>query len=355
MLNFLTFGETLVQHNADYIGPYDPNGPYTRYVAGAESNVALNLKRLMSDQVSAVWISRLGADADGDMIRDALAGRIEIYAPRMDGEFTGVQLLNHLGDGEVVRRYRRAGSAASRLDFQEDDIRASMELADLLHVTGITPALSERCAWATKMSMSSATVFGVPIVMDVNYREALWGPEDARAVYDYMRKQVAIFKVGLDEAEAVWGYGFSASEYAQWFHMDADYLFVINIMKNDSLYTLNLPIITIVTTGDTGAVADFGAYDDQVVAHPGFSVDVVDPVGAGDAFMAGVLASIYASGGRRAIWDFALSSDADKASTLQDALELGNACGALVCTQHGDTEPMPTMAQAREFIARRRI
>ena len=119
MVKFVTFGETLVQHNADYLGPYDPDGDYTRHVAGAESNVALDLVRLMGDKVRAVWVSRLGADADGDMILDALEGRIEVHAPRMAGEFTGIQLLNHLGGGEVVRRYRRAGSAASRLGADE--------------------------------------------------------------------------------------------------------------------------------------------------------------------------------------------------------------------------------------------
>ena len=87
---FLTFGETLVQHNADYLGPYDPDGSYTRHVAGAESNVAIDLRKLMPDDVRAVWVSRLGADPDGDTIAaEELTGQIEVHAPQVPGEFTG--------------------------------------------------------------------------------------------------------------------------------------------------------------------------------------------------------------------------------------------------------------------------
>ena len=98
MTKFRTFGETLVQHNADYIGSYDPDGGYTRHVAGAESNVALDLRRLRPD-IEAVWVSRLGHDPDGDMILEQLRDRITVHAPQFEREFTGIQLLNHLGGG----------------------------------------------------------------------------------------------------------------------------------------------------------------------------------------------------------------------------------------------------------------
>ena len=67
-INFLTFGETLIQRSADYIGPYDADGGYTMHVAGAESNAALNLVRLLPNRVRAAWVSRLGADPEGEMI-----------------------------------------------------------------------------------------------------------------------------------------------------------------------------------------------------------------------------------------------------------------------------------------------
>ena len=325
---FVTFGETLVQHNADYIGPYDPDGSYTRHVAGAESNVAIDLRKLMPDQVRAVWVSRLGADDDGDSIAAELTGRIEVHAPRMPGEKTGIQLLNHLGDGEVIRRYRRAGSAASRLTAEE--VLPHLEGADLLHMTGITPALSEACLETTLGVMAAAQGMGIPVSMDVNYREALWSPSEARVVCDRMREHATVFKVGHDEAETIWGGDMTASEHARRFVGGSTRL-------------------AIVTAGDSGAVAFDG---EQVVAHSGFRVEVVDPVGAGDAFVAGALAGIFQTG---SMLDFlALPAD-ERASVLHTALELGNACGALVCTCHGDTQAMPDMAQVREFVRARRL
>ncbi len=324
MTKFLTFGETLVQHNADYIGPYDLDGPYTRHVAGAESNVALDLGRLMPD-IEAVWISRLGQDADGDMILEQLTDRITVHAPQFDGEFTGIQLLNHLGEGEVLRRYRRAGSAASRLTAAE--ILPNLDGSDLVHVTGITPALSDTCRQTVMEVMRSAAGRGIPISMDVNYRDALWTPAEARAVCDEMRRLATLFKVGHDEVETIWGLGHSAEDYARFFHDGNTRL-------------------TVITTGDSGAVAYDGR---QVITHPGFTVEMVDPVGAGDAFVAGLLAGIFQRCDVPALLE--MNPDA-RTNILSSALETANACGALVCTQHGDTEPMPDMVQVEEFVSR---
>ena len=321
---FVTFGETLVQHNADYLGPYDPDGSYTRHVAGAESNVAIDLLKLMPDEVQAIWVSRLGADPDGDSIAAALTDHIEVHAPQAPGEFTGIQLLNHLGGGEVIRRYRRAGSAASKLTAEE--VLLHLEEADLLHVTGITPALSDTCLETTLAVMAVAQQMGIPVSMDVNYRDALWSPDEARAVCDRMREHTTLFKVGYDEAETIWGGEATASEHARSF-----------VSGNTRL--------AIVTTGDSGAVASDGA---QIIEHPGFSVEVIDPVGAGDAFVAGALAGILQQG---SMLDFLALPPDERADLLHKALELGNACGALVCTRHGDTEAMPDMAQLRDFMA----
>lgn len=322
MPKFLTFGETLVQHNADYIGPYDPDGPYTRHVAGAESNVALDLRRLMPD-VEAIWVSRLGHDTDGDMILGQLIDRITVRAPWFGGEFTGIQLLNHLGGGEVIRRYRRAGSAASQLTAVE--VLPHLDGSDLVHVTGITPALSDTCRRTVMDVMQAASQRGIPVSMDVNYRDALWTSAEARAVCDEMRRLATLFKVGHDEAETIWGFGLSAEDYARFFHDDNTRL-------------------TVITTGDSGAIAYDG---ERVITHPGFTVEMVDPVGAGDAFVAGFLAGIFQRYELSALLD--MNPDA-RASILSRALEIANACGALVCTRHGDTEAMPDMDQVNEFI-----
>ena len=325
MLKLLTFGETLVQHNADYVGPYDPLGSFTRHVAGAESNVALDLLKLLPGRIQPVWVSRLGLDADGDRILSELEGQLDVHAPQFEGERTGIQLLNHLGGGEVLRRYRRAGSAASQLTTAE--VLPHLAGCDLIHITGITPALSTTCRKTIFDVSAAAQDSGLPVSFDVNYRDALWAPAEARRVCDDVRRNATAFKVGLDEAETIWGGKLSATDHARQFWGGNTQL-------------------TVVTTGDSGAVA----FDGQtVVEHPGFRVEVIDPVGAGDAFVAGFLAGILEA---RSLSEFLRQDMNSRASALLRALELGNACGALVCTWHGDTVAMPDMAQAREFIRR---
>ena len=139
MTKLVTFGETMVSYNATYVGPLDPHvdGPYEVYCAGAESNVCLDLERLDVPGLETVWISKLGMDAEGDAILRSLHGRTTVVAPQVQENPSGIAYVNHMQDGSIVKSYRRKGSAASTLGF--DEVRPHLAGADALHVTGITP------------------------------------------------------------------------------------------------------------------------------------------------------------------------------------------------------------------------
>ena len=268
MKKFLTFGETMGQYNADFIGVYGAEGAYMLDCAGAESNVAVGLRKLGVSEVEAVWVSRLGDDEAGQFVLDELEGRISVKARRHAGEKTGISYLNHHSDGEHFKTYFRSGSAASRLTF--DDVEQHLRDADILHVTGITPALSDSCYDTVMASLKYARAQAIPVSFDLNYREQLWSPADADKVFERMMQYADIFKLGHDEAETIWGRGLSPEDYARQFH------------------EVNGGVV-IVTRGMNGAVAFDG---DNLLAHDGYGVDVVDPVGAGDAFVAGFLGAV---------------------------------------------------------------
>ena len=215
MVKFLTFGETMGQYNADFVGAYGDDGPYMLDCAGAESNVAVGLQNLGVPGVEAVWVSRLGDDEAGQFVLDELRGRITVLAERHTGEETGISYLNHHVDGEHFKTYFRRGSAASRLHFM--NVEPHLEDADILHVTGITPALSDTCQETVMAALRYASKHGLPVSFDLNYREQLWRPSDAAATVERMMTYSDIFKLGHDEAEAVWGKGLSAEEYALYF------------------------------------------------------------------------------------------------------------------------------------------
>ena len=125
MTKLVTFGETMVSYNATYVGPFDPavDGPYEVYCAGAESNVCLDLQRLDVPGLETVWVSKLGMDEEGDAILRSLNGRTTVVAPQVQGIRSGIAYVNHLQDESIVKSYRRKGSAASTVTF--DEIRAA--------------------------------------------------------------------------------------------------------------------------------------------------------------------------------------------------------------------------------------
>ena len=83
----------------------------------------------------------------------------------------------------------------------------------------------------------------------------------------------------------------------------------------------------------------------------GFRVDAIDPVGAGDAFVAGFIGGVLE---HTCVKEFLSSSSVDeRAPILEHALEVANVCGALTCTRHGDTAAMPSMDEVRRFLDRR--
>ena len=324
MIKFLTFGETMGQYNADFIGVYGVEGAYMLDCAGAESNVAVGLQKLDVSEVEAVWVSRVGDDEAGQFVLDELQDRISVKAKRHAGEKTGISYLNHHPDGEHFKTYFRAGSAASRLTF--DDVEQHLQDADILHVTGITPALSDACYDAIMTSLKYARAHEIPVSFDLNYREQLWSPADAAGVFERMMEYADIFKLGHDEAETIWSRGLSPEDYARQFHQVSGGLVVV-------------------TRGNDGAVAYDGSNSAE---HAGFSVNVVDPVGAGDAFVAGLLGGIME---RASLKTFLEMEAEERAPVLRHALQVANVCGALTCTRHGDTAAMPSMAEVREFLA----
>ena len=320
---FVTFGETMGQYNAEFIGVYGAEGAYMLDCAGAESNVAIGLRKLGVPGVEAVWVSRLGDDEAGRFVAAELRDRITVRADKFTGEKTGISYLNHHTDGEHFKTYFRQGSAASRLTFA--DVQPHLCDAGILHVTGITPALSDACHEAIFHALEYAKSQAIPVSFDLNYREQLWQPSEAAKVFERMAACADIFKLGHDEAETIWGRGLSAEEYARDFQR-----------WNGG--------VAVVTRGMNGAVAFDG---DNLLAHDGYGVDVVDPVGAGDAFVAGLLGGILE---RMDLKAFLSLHAAERAPILTHALQVANVCGALTCTRHGDTAAMPSMGEVRQFL-----
>lgn len=232
-------------------------------LAGAESNVAA---QVAAQGRRAVWASRLGADPLGDRVLDELKARgVDAWVERDEAAPTGVMFKDPGAEGSDVYYYRR-GSAAAHMQpgFLSPE---RLQGVRIVHTTGITPALSASCAAMTDQLFADAHAAGVLVSFDVNDRRALWSLEDAATSLAHYARAADLVFVGRDEAERLWG----------------------TVTPAEIRSHLSECAVLIVKDGDIGATAFVGT--DEPIFVPAPVVDVVEPVGAGDAFASGFLSA----------------------------------------------------------------
>jgi 2-dehydro-3-deoxygluconokinase len=256
----VTFGEAMALLLAEPGVPLTEATAFRRTVAGSESNVATGLARL-GHRVG--WFGRVGDDAFGQVVLRALRGEgVDVSRARLDPAApTGLLVRDGHGQRPVDVLYYRAGSAGSRLS--PDDVDPGyIAAARLLHLTGITPVLSEAAHQATERAVRIARDAGALISFDPNIRLRLTDPDRARQVLRPLAAAADIVLAGADEAELLTG-----KADASWF---LDHGAGLVVIKN----------------GAAGSWATDGTDTWRQGAVP---VHALDPVGAGDAFAAGFL------------------------------------------------------------------
>ncbi|QKW61391.1 sugar kinase [Streptomyces sp. NA03103] len=268
VVDVVALGESMVTFLPSVPGRLADVPSFDRAIGGAESNVAC---ALAAAGHSVRWAGRVGADGFGDHLVEAIgAYGVDVSAVRRDpARPTGVYFRtagDRATDAHEVAYYR-AGSAASAMSVDTMDLDA-VRSGRVLHLSGITPALSAGCLGLTRELTARRP--GRPLVsFDVNHRPGLWrdagdgrGPE---VLLELARGADLVF-VGDDEARDAWGLEGPEAVRA----------------------ALPEPAVLVVKQGATGATAFHG---DQVTSVPALHVDVVAAVGAGDAFAAGFLSA----------------------------------------------------------------
>ena len=268
-LDVITFGETMVCFAAHEVGPLEQAQNFTKIVAGAESNVAVGLARL---GLKVAWLSRLGDDSFGHHIRSALdAEGVDGRSITIDpAQRTGFMLKSRAPEGaDPVVEYHRRGSAASLLSLADFD-EARFLAARHLHVTGITPALSAHCAALVEHAMRFMRAAGRTVSFDPNLRPRLWPSREAMAEQLNRLAGLADWVLpGLAEGQALTG--------LQTPEAIADF------------YLARGAKAVVVKLGAEGSMWRTAEGGGRV---PGIRVErVVDTVGAGDAFAAGLISA----------------------------------------------------------------
>jgi len=300
MTDLLTFGETMVSVRT--ARPMRLGGDAHLSVAGSESNVAIGVARLGHD---AAWLSAVGNDEPGRLVQRTLrAENVDTtYLRFSDDSFTGFIAFDQPSHDITRVSYHRRGSAASTLTASE--ITAALTAANprLLHVTGITPALSETARAATLTAVRTASAAGIQVSLDVNYRARLWSRAEASVAVRELLPHIHTVFTSDDELD------------------------LLTDASNPVADLLKTVDTLVVTAGGKGAWAhtkSAGPAEVHTIHRPALPVTVVDSIGAGDAFVSGYL-----------------SATLDNLST-ESRLERATTSGAFCVTAYGDWESLPT-------------
>ncbi|ANY65050.1 2-dehydro-3-deoxygluconokinase [Paenibacillus sp. BIHB 4019] len=295
--DIITFGESMALFMPQEHKAIERATTLEQGFGGAESNVAIGLSRLGS---SVGWFGALGNDPFGRIILKTLRGEgVDVSRVRLSEEAPTGMMFRETVAGRMAVHYYRKHSAASRMEPEHLD-EAYIQGAKLLHVTGITAALSENCRRTVRRAIDIAKDAGVKVSFDPNLRLKLWSIEEAREVLLPFAADADYFLPGWDELMLL----YSTDSY--------------DVVKQK---LLELNAVKIIKGKDDATIVLDGS---EETAVPFYKADkVIDTVGAGDGFCAGFLAGIM------------------KGMTPVEAVKLASINGSLVVQMRGDWEALP--------------
>jgi sugar/nucleoside kinase (ribokinase family) len=296
MTDLLTLGETMVSVRT--ARPMRLGGDAHLSIAGSESNVAIGVARLGHQ---AAWLGAVGNDEPGRLVQRTLrAENVDTSWLRLSDEsFTGFIAFDQPSHDITRVSYHRRGSAGSTLTADETVAALDATRPRLLHVTGITPALSASTRAATLAAVRTASAAGVQVSLDVNYRARLWSRTDAATAVRELLPHVHTVFASDDELDLLTDAADPVADLLS--HTSVDHV--------------------VVTAGGKGAWVHSS---DGSIHRPAIPVTVVDSIGAGDAFVSGYL-----------------SATLDNLSP-GDRLDRATTSGAFCVTALGDWEALPT-------------
>lgn len=309
-MKIVLVGEPMGLFMANEPGELSEVKTFTSAIAGAEYNVAVGLARLGHQPA---YCTRLGDDPFGEKILAGLRGNgistaLATVAP---GELTGFMMKSTTREGDPKIAYYRKGSAASRITPEDVD-RLDLIGCEWLHVTGIFPAISESALAATKRLIARAKKQGMTVSFDPNLRPQLWESREVMIrTLNELAENADLVLPGVSEGELLTG-GQRPEDIAAFYHGKGVPRVVVKVGAKGAFFSQ--------------------AGREQGLAE-GFPVrQIVDTVGAGDGFAAGVISALA------------------EGLSLGEAVARGNIIGAVQISHKGDNEGLPTRVQLEQVI-----
>jgi 5-dehydro-2-deoxygluconokinase len=314
-------------YSNDVGAPFIDVTSFAAYVGGCPTNISVGTRRL---GLNSALLTAVGEDLTGDFVLNFLRKEgVDIsYIPRKPGRRTSAVLLSMEPPDRFPIIFYRDNCADIVLNL--DDVEAAPVRdcrALLISGTGLS---AEPSRSATIHAAELAHEAGATVFIDLDFRPGAW--EDPRVMGVIVRRLAGVVDVALgteDEVKAAAGYGQYSVSHGQETsaEVQGDLDVAIARLLDAGVKTL------VVKHGAQGAsIRESGA---EPLMVTGFPVEVLNLLGAGDAFASGL---IY---GRLQGWDW------------QRSTRMANAVGAIVVTRPACANSMPTLAEVEEFVASR--
>jgi len=316
-MKVVTMGEIMLRLSTPQYQRFVQSNSFEVNYGGGEANVAVSLANF---GLEVDFITKLPVNDIGDAALNSLR-RFGVSTDKIarGGERLGIYFLEtgaSMRPSKVI--YDRKDAAISSASPSDFDFDAIFKDADWFHFTGITPALSEESAHLTLCALEAAKRHGVTVSVDLNYRKKLWTPEKAQAVMTDLMQYVDVCIGNEEDAEKVLGFKPAGSDVASGNLEVEGYKQIFKEMQARFGFKY---VVTTLRKSYSASDNDWSAliYDGETFYHSkAYNIRIVDRVGGGDAFAAGLIYGLCTG------------------KTMQDSLEFAVAASALKHTIPGD-------------------
>jgi 2-dehydro-3-deoxygluconokinase len=316
MAMVVTFGELMLRLKTPGFTRFLSTQALEATFGGGEANVAVSLALWGHESR---WVSAVPANPIGDWALATLRGLgVDTRHVKRSGERLGIYFL----EGGASQRasqvvYDRAGSAVSELGPGAVAWEEVLAGARWFHTTGITPALSAGCAALAAEALAAAKRAGATTSVDLNFRKKLWSKAQAREAMTGLMAHTDVLIANEEDCESV--FGIHAGSVASGSLDRARYAAVATevLARFPALTHVAITLRESRSASDNGWSALLADRDGHALSRQ-YDINVVDRVGAGDSFAAGLIHALIDGRERQAAVEFATAASALKHSIPGD-------------------------------------
>jgi len=314
-------------YSSDIGAPFEEITGFSAFVGGCPTNISVGTRRL---GLNSALLTGIGPDPVGDFIVHFLKneGVDTTWIATKEGRRSSAVILGIEPPDKFPLVYYRDNCADIALDM--DDIRKvpiHEFKAILISGTGLSLEPSRS---ATIFAAETAHEKGVKVVLDIDFRADQW--PDLQTFGTTVRSVLSYVDIIIGTSEEVKAAAYSGSGEAEISHSQVNESKVeADVNESVSRLLKRGPEVLMLKTGSDGCIIHYG--DDTEPEHAkGYPVEIINTLGAGDAFASGLLYGLINK------WNW------------HKCARLGNACGAIVVTRHGCANFMPTLDEVEEFV-----